>query len=174
MPTEKLNNVDALKKGWDNSKNEVEGANVKKQMWWTGIIKEKPEPYRHQQAPQPSNPSPEPNTNEQLLIQIQPTRLKDPVWAVGGWSNHEDVTPKGAKVQFALDPSGAFHNSEGNTLMNQQGTIVGRSKEGTMAAAVKFEYLMKGQGIVNPKTGVPKLTGNPHRNHEWDPDLPFE
>lgn len=173
MSTEKLNNVDAVKKGWDDNNNMVEGTLVKKQMWWTGIIKEDPEPYYHQQAPRPSDPSPEPNPNELLLVQIQPTRIKDPVWGMAGWSNHGYVTPKGTKVQFALDPSGALDGSEGNTLKNQHGTIVGRSKVGTMASAVNFEYLMKDQGQRATPSSPPKYSGNPHRNTAWDPNLAF-
>ena len=174
MPTEKLNNVDALKKGWDDNKNEVEGTNVKKQMWWTGIIKEDPEPYYWQQAPRPSNPSPAPNTNEHLLIQIQPTRIKDLVWVVGGWTNHAYVTPKGTRVQFALDPSGSFDNSEGHVIKNRDGATVAESKKGTMASAVVFEYLMKDQGIQASQTSPPKYHGQAHRNRAWDPDLAFD
>lgn len=162
MSTEKLDNVVASKLGNDANGNEVEAppgfTSGFSPITWTGIIKEKPEPYIHPQSGDP---------NGQFLIQIQPTRLKDPVWVTAGWTAYPQLTKKGIKIQFHLDPSPE------NTLTKNGTTIVAESRWGTMASGATFEYRIQGQGIHNSK-GAPKDHGKPHRDPAWIADMAFE
>ena len=158
MSTEKLDNVEALKLGEDANNNEVEGALVHHAKIWTGISKAEPEPYIHPASG---------NANSTFLIEIQPTRLKDPVWLIGGWTNHPHLTRKGTPVQFSLDPSPDL------TLKDKDGHVVAESRLGTMASAGNFEWVMRGQGILNSQ-GIPRTSGTARKNPAWREGLGYE
>lgn len=157
MATEKIANVDGLKMGLDRYRKEcgIESANFP--VIWTGIIKEDPVVYVYENG----------RKNDKFLIQIQPTKLKDPVWAMGGWTHHPDLSKKDQKVQFNLT------HDPGYTIKNADGTEVGKSSEGTMAPDVVFERVMEDQGMSDGQGGG-FYGGTPVENPAWRTDLAFE
>lgn len=130
MLTEKLDNVEALKIGEDaNNQDVVEPERVHHAKIWTGIVKEDPGQYFRPIADHAEGGE----LRDILLIQIQPTRLKQTVWLMGGWINQPHMTTKGTRVQFSLDPS------PDNKFQNKDGHILAESRLGTMAAKGDFE-----------------------------------
>lgn len=157
MSTEKIDNVEALKLGEDANNNDAEGACVAHAKIWTGVIKEEPEQYFHPNAGE---------IKDILLIQIQPTKLKNPVWMTGGWIKHPYMTRKGTRVQFTLDSSPA------KTFQNKDRVVFAESRLGTMAASMNFEWVMQGQNLLGDD-GVPETTGDPEKNPAWREGMAF-